>query len=370
MGSEKQATTPQGVEPFVQIPGNYEGGTIDFYIDRIRPQLVAWLCDAFMVPWIKDRKKGWVARGNPKTMFYFPMDSDDVYEGMEDTLRTVDYRVAMSYFGQQKLKKETGLDSYFIPHCTDPSIFFPLSQQEKEAIRKDWGFENRFVVGCVGRNQSRKNPQRLLYVLKNFVDMHKDVVGFFHMDPNDPMQVSGGKTNMYKHAKEIGLNDHLYPVKGCPNCHLYFTGYPFFSGMPQQELNKVYNCFDVHAMSTTGEGFGITTIEAMSCGVPNVVTDYTTTQELLVDNGKCGEPVKYGEYDFINGGYNTKRVLPDGEDFLNKLEKLYNNQKLREQYGQIGREKVMKYYSLQAVLPQWNQLIGEILDQEVIQCQV
>jgi glycosyltransferase involved in cell wall biosynthesis len=188
------------------------------------------------------------------------------------------------------------------------------------------------------------------------------------MDPYDPMQISGGKVNMFTHAKEIGLNDHLYPQKGCPKCHLFFTGFPFYSGIPQPQLNSVYNSFDVHAMSTTGEGFGITTIEAMACGVPSVVTDYTTTQELLVDNGRCGEPVKWDT--FICGGYNTKRVLPSEDEFLKKLDKLYNNELLRKQYSQIGREKALKYYSLQAVMPQWSQLINEILEKEELKCLV
>jgi len=121
-------------------------------------------------------------------------------------------------------------------------------------------------------------------------------------------------------------------------------------------------------MSTTGEGFGITTIEAMACGVPSVVTDYTTTQELLVDNGRCGEPVKWDT--FICGGYNTKRVLPSEDEFLKKLDKLYNNELLRKQYSQIGREKALKYYSLQAVMPQWSQLINEILEKEELKCLV
>jgi len=98
MGSEKQATTQSGLEPFMQLPGNYEGGTISYYVDKIRPQLIAWLCDAFMVPWIKDKRKEWVTRGNPKTLFYFPLDSDDIYEGMEETLRSIDYRVASMNF--------------------------------------------------------------------------------------------------------------------------------------------------------------------------------------------------------------------------------------------------------------------------------
>lgn len=371
-GSEKQATTPLGLEPWIQIPGDYGGRTISYYISRIKPHAVAWLCDPFALsdgsPWVPKKKKEWVQYGNPKTVFYFPMDSDDVYKGMEETLSSVDCRVAMSKFGQAKLKKETGLDSVYIPHCVDTNMFFPLSVNEREKLKEANHLKDKFVIGMVGRNQSRKNPQRLLYILKEFFDKHEDAYAFFHCDPFDPMQVSGGSTNMYEHCKELGLNDHA-PVKpDCPKCRVKFTGVPFFTGVPQPQLNAIYNMFDVHCMTTTGEGFGITTIEAMAAGVPNVITDYTTTQELLIENGKCGEPVKWGT--FINGGYNTKRVLPDEQIFLEKLEYLYNNPEVRKQYALVGREKVLKYYSLQAVLPKWIALFDEVLNKEEITCQV
>jgi len=367
-GNEKQVSTQAGLEPFSIIPGNYEGGTIDYYVNRIKPQLIAWLCDPFMIEWLPDRKKNWMKNGNPKTLFYFPVDSDDIYVNMEKTLASVDYRVAMSKFGALKLKKETGLNSFIIPHATNPNIFYPLTQEEKERLKKDNNLEGKFVVGMVGRNQSRKCPQRLMYALKEFADNHKDVIGFWHTDPNDPQQVSGGKINTTLLAKQMGLNDHDPPQTNCDNCRLRFTGFPFFSGVPQNTLNMIYNLFDVHAMSTTGEGFGITTLEAMACGIPNILTDYTTTQEIIVENGRCGEPVKWKT--FINGGYYTKRVMVDHDDFVKKLEKLYNNPELRKEYGRVGREKVMKYYSLDVIMPQWVQIIDKILNKEEITCQV
>ena len=46
-------------------------------------------------------------------------------------------------------------------------------------------------------------------------------------------------------------------------------------------MAHLYNCMDVFVLPTAGEGFGIPTIEAMSCGVPICVTNYTTGYELI-----------------------------------------------------------------------------------------
>ena len=97
----------------------------------------------------------------------------------------------------------------------------------------------------------------------------------------------------------------------------------------------------------------------MSCGIPNVATDYTTTQELLIDEGKCGTPVPYS--DFINGGYATKRVLPDIGKFTEALNYLYDNPDERKHMGEVGRTKVLRNYSIQNVMPQWILLFKNIL---------
>ncbi len=45
------------------------------------------------------------------------------------------------------------------------------------------------------------------------------------------------------------------------------------------------------------------------------------------------------------------------------LEILYDNPKLREQYGKVGREKVLRQYTWKVVGPQWEALIARMQDE-------
>jgi glycosyltransferase involved in cell wall biosynthesis len=73
----------------------------------------------------------------------------------------------------------------------------------------------------------------------------------------------------------------------------------------------------------------------------------------------CGIPIKWNE--FVNGGFNTRRVLPDIKSFVEGLNKMYDNPDLRKKYGEVGRAKVMRNNSTTNVLPMWTKKFGEIL---------
>jgi len=51
--------------------------------------------------------------------------------------------------------------------------------------------------------------------------------------------------------------------------------------LTEEGMANLYNMMDVFVLPTAGEGFGIPTLEAMSCGVPICVTNYTTGWELV-----------------------------------------------------------------------------------------
>lgn len=339
-------------------PNAYGKDQINHFISRVKPDLITWLCDAFMINWVKERKTGVCERCsgsireqerwdkiNPgmKTMFYFPFDSEEVYAGAEEVLKNMDYRIAMSKFGQQLLKDSCGLESDYIPHCVDTNIFFPINEEEKEKLKEANGLAGKFVIGMNGRNQTRKLPSRLLYIFKEFLETHPDSVLLMNTDPYDPMG-----NNLVEIGKKLGIEKNVV-----------YTGMTWYSGHPINVLNSVYNTMDVHCMTTTGEGFGITTLEAMSCGIPNVITDYTTTKELLIEDGECGIPVPWS--DFVSGGYNTRRVLADKGKFLDGLCELYNSQDKRKKMGEIGRKKAIEKYSTNVVLPMWKRKIEEVL---------
>ena len=126
-------------------------------------------------------------------------------------------------------------------------------------------------------------------------------------------------------------------------------------------MNEVYNIMDVFTLSTSGEGFGVPIIEAMACGVPCVVTDYTTTNELLNKNGQCGIAVPV--ITNITGTWNVERAFIDIDKMSDAFQILHDDKKLREKMGQIGIKKVEKYYNWKTIIPKWNKLIKEMCNE-------
>ena len=93
-----------------------------------------------------------------------------------------------------------------------------------------------------------------------------------HCDPRDPQG-----PDLIQLSINLGIDKNVRFTK--------MLGYDW--GVPDEKLCEIYNSFDIHTLSTTGEGFGVPTLESMGCGVPNVLPDYTTSRELLDGHGLC-----------------------------------------------------------------------------------
>ena len=119
-------------------------------------------------------------------------------------------------------------------------------------------------------------------------------------------------------------------------------------------IEKEHNYITHFLVKNSGEGFGVPIIEAMSCKVPVVVTDYTTTKELVIDNGKCGEAVKLVTE--VTGSWVVDRGIMDIKDCVEKIQKLYKNDNLRKKYGEVGRKKVEQFYDWRIVIQMWDDL--------------
>ncbi|MFA5132989.1 MAG: glycosyltransferase family 4 protein [Candidatus Paceibacterota bacterium] len=328
-----------GMKPFAQ-------DVMSWWIKQQKLDVFGVLLDTFMLY----GSDGWFLRQDTspaKTIMYFPSDGEACLPiNCENILRKVDMPVAMSKFAKKQAWDVYKIKTEYIPHAVDQKLFFPFTTEERIALKAKWGLKNKFVVGTVARNQPRKMLDRTFKAFKIFAEGKDDVVLFLHSDPNDISAVFDSYQLMMR-----------YNIQN----KVLFSGVKYFRGLPYKEMNSVYNIMDVHFLSTSGEGFGVPTIEAAACGIPSVVTDITTTQELLVEDGECGLPVKClgGELDTLTGSWNVERGVMDILDAAKQLQKLYDDAKLRAKLGENGVKKVEKFYDWEKVADDWDRLIRE-----------
>ena len=339
-------------------PKPYAQDLIMPYIKKYKIDVVVVLLDTFMCyPWIMN-----IDFAPAKTIFYFPSDGGGGMPlGCENILKKVNLPIAMAKFGQRQVKELYDIDTKYIPHAVNIKDFYPLTADEKEKCKLKYNLQGKFVVGCVQRNQGRKMPDRLLKAFKIFSKDKPDAMLFLHTDPFD----MAAPFNMVEIINRYKLNNRVV-----------FTGMCFHNSFDYKQMNEVYNTMDIFAMSTSGEGFGIPIIEAQACEIPPVITNYTTSQELIKDNGESGlvvdlvgteeeeTPLIHSDQVIdgtLTGSWNVERGICSIKDLANKMEILYKDKKLREQLGKNGRKKVTEFYNWDKVGKEWIDTIEELV---------
>jgi len=135
--------------------------------------------------------------------------------------------------------------------------------------------------------------------------------------------------------------------------------------VPESDMRKLYCTMDVHALSTGGEGFGVPIVEAMACGIPNVVTDYCTTKEFLTEQsvGDDGNPV-FTNVRGISVPINEVEVHHTGGIWAKvntgamakAFQYLKDNDGEAKQMGMKARKFAVETYDNELVKEQWKEL--------------
>lgn len=344
----------QGKQPYFQdtMTGLIKELKIDFF----------WiLLDTFMLY----GGDGWFLRTDTtpaQTSFWYPSDGGaGMPVNCENILRKVEHPVSMAQFGQKQVKDYYGIETKHIPHGTEPDRFYKLPDEQRTALRNKWGLNDKFVIGVVARNQGRKMLDRTIKAMSLIKEHIPNALLLLHLDPVDPAQVYDIRNLISRYNLENRVR---------------FTGMSHLKGFDWSEMNNVYNLMDLFFLSTSGEGFGIPIIEAMSCEIPVVATNFTTTPELVIEN-KSGYGAKLTgvkelpmydmtakQYDdasmngTLTGSWQVERGLMDVEDAAKKIVELYNNPELMLKMGKNGRKAVLDKYDFEKVVgPAWEKLI-------------
>ena len=129
-----------------------------------------------------------------------------------------------------------------------------------------------------------------------------------------------------------------------------------------QDLTAMINLADVTVSLSDAEGFGLSTMESLSCEVPIIVPQTGGLQE-QVKNDK-------GEYfgielpitsQMVVGSQDVPFIYEDRvsrEDFVNALVKLYNMSKeQRQELGRKGRLHLEENYNMQKLMQKWEDIL-------------
>ena len=332
---------------------------LQVYIKQFNLDVLFILLDTFML----FGNDGWFLKMDlspAKVIFYYPSDGGGgIPRDCQNILAKVDKPIAMAKYGQIQVKDMYGIDSGYIPHAIETDVFYPFSAEEKLKLKQRWGLQDKFVIGTVARNQGRKMMDRTLKSFAKYAREDPHAILFMHTDPDDVAQVF----SMIEMIKRYNLQNRIV-----------FSGMTWFKGFDYSRMNEIYNLMDVFLLTTSGEGFGIPIIEAMSCKIPCLVTDYTTTQELVLDH-KAGlgidlvgteleENPRVHEKEILDGtltgSWDVERGICSIKDTVKKLKWFKEHIKEREEMGENGRKAVLKYYDWKVTGPKWINLIEEL----------
>jgi glycosyltransferase involved in cell wall biosynthesis len=240
------------------------------------------------------------------------------------------------------------------PGC-EPDVFKPLPDDERTEVRRRIFKveDDTFVVLNCNRNQWRKDPGRTMMVFHEFHKRHPNSLLYMHMKAQD----IGG--NMPMLAGMLGMK------LVAPNLEVMFTNPDFNEqqGVNRELLNQIYNAADVFVSTSHGEGFGLTTTDAMAAGTIVIAPRNSSFVEIIGNHEERGYLVESGgDTDHLIVPYafdcNVRPVV-HSDDMIRALEDVYQDREIATLKAIEAYEWTMQH-TWEHARSQWTKLFAEI----------
>ena len=243
--------------------------------------------------------------------------------------------------------------SSYVPHAVDSDIFKPLPEEDIAAFRESFdehhNTQGKFLFFWNNRNARRKQSGSLIYWFRDFLDqVGRDKASLImHTDPHDP----------------YGQNLHdLLAATGMTNGEILFST----QKVNMEQLAMFYNMADCTINISDAEGFGLATLESLSCGTPIIVNMTGGLQEQVTDGKSWFGMGLQPDSKAIIGSQTVPFIYEDrlnGTKVASAFRDFYHLEpKVREAMGRSGREHVIKNYSFETFNETWVNLMLELYD--------
>ncbi len=182
----------------------------------------------------------------------------------------------------------------YIPNFVDHDKFKTISEQEREAVRKQYNIPlDKFVVLGCGQVQTRKGVVDFVEVAKRNPDKAFVWAGGFSF---------GKITDGYRELKEIMDN---------PPDNVKFLGI-----IPREKMNDIYNAADLLFTPSFSELFPMTILEAVNSSKPVLLRDLELYEDILFK--------KYRSASDVDGFDKEIKRLASDKDYYNESIEMSN----------------------------------------------
>jgi len=239
--------------------------------------------------------------------------------------------------------------STYVPHAVDESIFKKLTNKEITDFRETHMSQlgDKKIYFWNNRNARRKQSGTLLFWWKEFLDKvgHDQAVLMMHTDPKDTYG-----QDLEAIVRNLELTD----------------GQVMFSTnkLPPQHISMFYNISHCTINISDAEGFGLATLESLSCETPIVVCLTGGLQEQVTDGknwfGFGLEPSAKA----VIGSQDIPYIYEDRlnkDEFIDALVKMHNlPDKEYKKMGKLGKKHVTTNYNFEKFGSQWVDLMLQV----------
>lgn len=260
---------------------------------------------------------------------YVPVEGEPILlPSWQSILSSIQWMTCSEY-GQRVAKVSLDKDIDYVYHGVDTSVFYPDEERRAE-VRKELGWDDKFVVICVAANVRRKQHPRLFEAMAILRQQYnqKDILLYDHTVPFQNFILDGWNLPFvalaFGHRGEVVFNPTLKQ---------------FGDGIPEKSekditLPDFYRAADLFVLPSQVEGFGLPIVEAMASGVPVVVTKYAAGWEVAKHGKGVGVPVH--DWEIHKSGTKLANVSP--QELAKTILNLKRDPKQRARMAEAGLE--------------------------------
>jgi glycosyltransferase involved in cell wall biosynthesis len=324
---------------------------------------IIWIInDTFVVskavPYLReifDKKRG-DKRKVPKIIYYYPVDSNLKKDHLA-MIEFADVPVAYAKYGFDKtiellphLKEKLRI----IHHGINTSKYFPYSKEIIKKLKKELFNleESDYLIVNVNRNTMRKQLWRNLLALKEFRKKVPNSYLYLHTNPID---------------RNINLLEAMEQLNLKLNKDVYFPpNYSPSQGYPDEVLNQLVNCGDMFLTGALGEGYGLGSVMAMSCGIPFVGPDDSVNPEIFGEERGYLYPTKEQTIIDLSG----LRKAGTMKNIVTTMHKAYNDGWKHQNKKVIKARQWAEIHDWSIINQQWASLFEEVIKENSIESMI